>query len=228
MMNDSLSAILASVLSTNLIKFSETGGKSSLCNVTVGKEYKVLRFLTPGDRTINSAPVDSYGVEFYNDVDKVVCVDLLDGKAKWVIHNVESGDTITSEDGEKQVASEDAVSAMLDIVGEIVRASGDVEIQQMHDETVLAVKGMNMEEAQAYFMGKLAEILSEQEASISPGDKVRVTRSDGLGYMFYNVGEVYTVARVDAEGNFTLKDTMTDLYDQPIPMEGLLWSFEKV
>ncbi len=229
MMNDSLAAILASALSTNLIKFSEKGGKTSLRNVTADKEYKVVRFLVPGDQTVNGAPVDSYGAEFYDDVDSIVSVDLLDGKSKWVIRNVESGDTITSEDGEKQVASEDAVSAMLDIVGEIVRASGDAEIQQMHDETVLAVKGMNMEEAQAYFMGKLVEILAgEEEAPVSPGDKVRVVKSEGAGSFFYPVGEVYTVSRVNAEGKFTLENTMSDNLNEFFPMVGNVWAFEKV
>lgn len=229
-MNIELSALLATTLSTTLIRFTNTGSKPSLRNVTVHSEYKVERFLVPGMNTsITGAPVDSYGVEFYNDQQEIVCIDLTDGKSSWIMRNVDTGEIITSEDGKAQVESEDAVSAMMKVVGEIVAASGDVEIQQLHDETVLAVKGMTMAQAQAHFASKLLEILlSADSDEIKPGDTVKCVRSEHLGDLFYEVGSVYTVARVDVEGNFTLEGTITEEQNRFIPLEGNVWAFEKV
>lgn len=70
--------------------------------------------------SLTGAPVDSYGVEFYDDEDDVVCVDLLDGRSTWTMRNIGTGEVITSEDGKAQVKSEDDVSAMMKVVSEIV------------------------------------------------------------------------------------------------------------
>lgn len=229
-MNIEMSALLATALSTTLIRFTDTGNKPSLRNVTVQTEYKVERFLVPGMTTsLTGAPVDSYGVEFYNDKQETVFIDLTDGKSTWIMRNVETGEVITSEDGKAQVESEDAVSAMMKAVGDIVAATGDIEMQQLHDETVLAVKGMTMEQAQAHFAGKLLEILLSTDAEeIKPGDKLKVVKSEGLGAIIYTEGAVYTVARVDEEGKFTLEGTFSDAADQFLPLEGNFWTFEKV
>lgn len=229
-MNIEMSALLATALSTTMIRFTDTGSKPSLRSVTVHSEYKVERFLVPGMTTsLTGSPVDTYGVEFYNDKQEIVCIDLTDGKSTWIMRNVETGEVITSEDGKAQVESEDAVSAMMKVVGDIVAATGDIEMQQLHDETVVAVKGMTMEQAQAHFAGKLLDILLGDESDeIKPGDAVKCVRSDQLGDLFYEVGTVYTVARVDAEGKFTLEGTLSDQDSLFLPLEGYIWAFEKV
>lgn len=197
-----------------------------LRDVTVGEEYPVGRFLHPGDTTKSGDHVNSYGVEFLDDACDVVSMSLTEGGCRWKLRNVATGKTITSESGE---AETDPVQENMTALIEILKVI-DPESAAYAERVSARLAGLSDEDRLSIILEELEDLFKEEEKEpeFSPGDFVKCVRSEHPGSIFYQVGEIYIVAKVNAEGAFTLKGTVSDQENHFLAPVGNIWEFEKV